>query len=222
MSSWKESLSPSCTIGEDTRSQKEINNSWNWEKSGRRGFVVTGWWMTLIELRPVRRLSAQLLFTKDRHGILWGEGGRALENSLQRRRKALTYRPGQRWESSYKHTQLPSCDCVITSPDNLASFSEVSHPNSCKGWPSFVREIRQLLQGLRDWWSGDLWNNLHLGCDLSLPLRFLLLNEKRTIEHHLFFLFFLFICLLVVRGRGKSFGGFWPQFLRYLLAIPRC
>lgn len=122
-------------------------------------------------------------------------------------------------ESHHTNTHSsPPVTVSSTSPDNLASFSEVSHPNSCKGWPSFVREIRQLLQGLRDWWSGDLWNNLHLGCDLSLPLPFLLLNENRTIEHHLFFRFFSFYLFISCQGKGQILWGL----LATVLEVPAC
>lgn len=66
--SCKEAPPSCCTVGEDTRSQEERNDIWNWDKSGRKGFVVTGLWMTLIELQPCKRLSVQLLFKIDSIG----------------------------------------------------------------------------------------------------------------------------------------------------------
>lgn len=58
-----------------------------------------------------------------------------------------------------------------------------------------------------------LGNNLHLRCIFSLLLSFLLLNEKRTIGHHLFFLFKK-NCLF---SGTALFSG--PIFLRYLLTV---
>lgn len=106
---------PSCCYREDTRSQKERNNSWNWDKSRRRGFVVTSPWMSLIELQPCEKALCPVPVYKRQHGILWGEGGWALKNSLKRRLRTLTHHPDQKmgqWRPLIKdgsqYTQVPS------------------------------------------------------------------------------------------------------------------
>lgn len=130
--SWKESPPSCCPVGEDTRSQKEINNSWKQDRSGRRGFVVTGPWMTSIEPWPCERALCPAPVYKRQTREPLEQGRLGPENSLERMHGALTHHPGQRWESSHKNTQLPSskphhhssCNLACPKPCKVASFCE--------------------------------------------------------------------------------------------------
>lgn len=85
-----------CTVGEDPRTQKEINSSWSQDKSGRRGFVVTGPQMTSIEPGPCERALCPVPVYKRRTREPLGRGRLGPKNPLERRYKVLTHQPGQR------------------------------------------------------------------------------------------------------------------------------
>lgn len=147
--------SSSCTA-EDTRSQKEISNSWSQDKSGRRRFVVTGPQMNSIEPRPCERALCPVPIDERQTWEPLGRGRLGPENSLERRHRALTHQPGQRWGSSHEHTWL-------------ASGKPHHHPSWQRGlclrsvsskllqrWPGSAREIRLFPQGLCYRWSGPM------------------------------------------------------------------
>lgn len=80
--------------------------------------------MTSIEPGPVRGLSAQLLFTKDRHGSLWDEGAWA-PRTLWRGCVGLLLNTLVKGESLCTDTHSsPPVNHTITAPGNVASSSE--------------------------------------------------------------------------------------------------
>jgi hypothetical protein len=119
-------------IAEDTSAQKEINNSWNQNKSGRKRLVVTN-------LRPALKVFLPSFYSqKGRHGTLCPRKvGPCRELSGEEAQ-------GSSWSSGLivrviiqTHTDTPVS--VLPPPKHQACFSKAPHANSCKVWPSLVK-----------------------------------------------------------------------------------
>lgn len=199
---------------------EEINNSWIWDKSGKKGFVVTGLWMTLTEHPPHEKSLCPAPVYKDRHGILWGKGGWAFEQSLGGGlgRLLIILVKGES-----HHTDTHGSPPVTMSPPLLASWlvsQKFLIQTLARGGPAQREKLDNFprVYITDDQVQWHLWNNLYLGCNVSLPLSFLFLDENRAIEHHLFF---RFLNSHVANAFGASADSSWGTCLQMLMPHPQ-